>query len=121
MSKRKKKRLTPEPVYCPYCNQRAAFVNGKTVREKYHGNMYFCRRCDAYVGVIDGTATPVGRMAHAAFDPLWKYGRFKGYRNAAYSWLANQMGRPMDQTHIGMMDVPECQRVVAICKDARDY
>ena len=52
--------------------------------------------------------------AHASFDPLWKTGPFRGRRKAAYGWLAGQMGLPVEKTHIGMFDVPQCQEVIKI-------
>lgn len=71
--------------------------------------------------------TPKGRLAnaelrhwkiaaHAAFDPIWKYGKFKGKRNAAYSWLSEQMNLPREKTHIGMFDISDCKKVIEICK-----
>ncbi len=82
----------------------------------------------AYVGVHKGTDQPLGRLAnaelrywkkraHAAFDPLWKYGRFRGRRNAAYAWLAEKMGLPREKTHIGMFGVAECRRVIQIINE----
>ena len=51
---------------------------------------------------------------HAVFDPLWKYGRFRGHRNAAYAWLAQKMGLPVEKTHIGMFDVGQCRKAIEI-------
>lgn len=120
-------------VYCPYCGKLAEFVDSAEV---YHGRsygmIYLCRPCDAYVGCHeygDGDV-PKGRLAnaelrrwkiaaHDAFDPLWKYGPFKHRRNAAYAWLAEQMGLPKEKTHIGMFDVAECQQVIQICKERK--
>jgi len=89
--------------------------------------IYLCRPCNAYVGVHRGSNKPLGRLAnaelrqwkqaaHAAFDPLWKTGRFRGKRNGAYKWLAAQMGLPVEETHIGMFDVEKCKRVIQICE-----
>lgn len=114
-------------VYCPYCGRKAEYVDSKVVYGRSYGMIYLCRNCLAYVGVHKGTDRPLGRLAnaelrrwknaaHDAFDPLWKYGRFKGRRSAAYSWLASKMGLPIEQTHIGMFDVPECKQVIKICK-----
>lgn len=86
----------------------------------------------AYVGVHKGTDKPLGRLAnaelrywkraaHAAFDPLWKYGRFKGFRDVAYGWLAKRMGLPMELTHIGMFDVDQCKKVIQICQNERSF
>lgn len=79
----------------------------------------------AYVGCHKGTNKPLGRLAnaelrlwkrkaHAAFDPLWKYGVFKGRRKEAYRWLATVMRLPEEKAHIGMFDVAECKRLISI-------
>ena len=74
-------------VICDYCGTPADFVDSSVV---YHGHsfgmIYLCPRCGAYVGVHKGSDKPLGRLAnselrnwkkaaHAAFDPLWKYGK----------------------------------------------
>lgn len=121
-------------VICPYCGKRAEFVDSAEV---YHGRsygmIYLCRPCDAYVGCHGNGKgdSPKGRLAnaelrrwkiaaHDAFDSLWKYGPFKRRRNAAYAWLAEQMGLPKEETHIGMFDVAQCQQVIQICKNRNE-
>ncbi len=121
-------------VFCPYCGKRAEFVDSAEI---YHGRsygmIYLCRPCDAYVGCHGNGKgdAPKGRLAnaelrrwkiaaHNAFDPLWKYGSFRGRRNAAYAWLAEQMGLPKEQTHIGMFDVAQCQQVIQICNNHKN-
>lgn len=117
-------------VICPYCGERAEFVDSKIVYGKSYGKIYLCRKCLAYVGVHKGTDKPLGRLAnaelrywkkaaHAAFDPIWKYGRFRGYRNAAYGWLAGRMGLSVEETHIGMFDVAQCKKAIQICRKER--
>lgn len=113
-------------VYCPYCGNRAELVDSIVIyRVRSYGMIYLCRPCDAYVGTHRGTRRPLGRLAdkelrkwkknaHACFDPIWKHGRFKGKRNKAYSWLAEQMGLPVEETHIGMFDVSQCEKVIKI-------
>lgn len=112
-------------VYCDYCGRRAEFVDSKVVYGKSYGMIYVCRSCMAYVGVHKGTNKPLGRLAnaelrhwkkaaHIAFDPLWKYGRFRGHRNVAYGWLAQKMEIPVEKTHIGMFDVADCRRAIQI-------
>ena len=89
-----------------------------------------CLPCDAYVGCHkqgigygDGTR-PMGRLAkadlriakrkaHAAFDSVWKDGKM--YRRDAYAWLADAIGMPVDQTHIGEFDVGLCNDVIDAC------
>lgn len=115
-------------VYCDYCGKRAEFVDSKVVHGRSYGMIYLCRHCMAYVGVHKGSDKPLGRLAneelrywkkaaHATFDPLWKYGRFKGCRNAAYGWLAGKMELSREETHIGMLDVVNCKKAINIIKN----
>lgn len=119
-------------VYCDYCGRQAEYIDSKVIYGKSYGMIYLCRNCMAYVGVHKGTDKPLGRLAnaqlrywkkaaHAEFDPLWKYGKFKHRRNAAYAWLAEQMNLPVDKTHIGMFDVGQCKAVIQICRKERFY
>lgn len=118
-------------VYCPYCGRQAEFVDSKVIYGKSYGMMYLCRNCMAYVGVHKGTDRPLGRLAnaelrywkkaaHDAFDPLWKYGFFRGRRQDAYSWLAKKMNLPVEETHIGMFDVSQCKQVIKILGQGAD-
>ena len=115
-------------VYCDYCGRQAEYVDSKVVYGKSYGMMYLCRNCMAYVGVHKGTDKPLGRLAnaelrywkkraHAVFDPLWQRGRFRGHRNAAYGWLAQKMGLPVEQTQIGMFDVAQCRKAIHIIEN----
>lgn len=117
-------------IYCDYCHSLTEFVDSSEVYGTSYGMIYLCRPCNAYVGTHKGTDKPLGRLAnaelrrwkinaHNAFDPLWKYGKFRGRRNTAYAWLAEQMGLPVEKTHIGMFDVPQCRQVVEICQKER--
>lgn len=115
-------------VICDYCGRKAELVDSKIVYGKSYGKIYLCRHCMAYVGVHKGTDIPLGRLAnaelrywkkrtHYVFDPLWRKGPFKGHRNAAYGWLAQRMGLPVEQTHIGMFDVAQCKRAINIIQN----
>lgn len=124
-------------VMCDYCGRQTEYVDSAVVYGgRSYGMIYLCRRCNAYVGVHKGTDQPLGRLAnaelrrwksaaHAAFDPLWKHGIYRGNRRKAYKWLAKQMGIPEAHTHIGMFDVDKCKQVIMICqnylKGDRDY
>lgn len=64
--------------------------------------------------------------AHAAFDVLWR-AKWKRdlcdkheARGAGYRWLAEQLGIPAEQCHIGMFDVETCKRATAICRPYAD-
>ena len=117
-------------IYCDYCGRRTEYVDSSVIYGKSYGMIYLCRPCRAYVGVHKGSDKPLGRLAnaelrewkkraHDAFDPLWKCGRFRHRRNAAYAWLAEQMGLPKEETHIGMFDVPKCKQVIQIMFNER--
>lgn len=117
-----------QEVYCDYCGRQAEYVDSKAIYGKSYGMIYICRRCNAYVGVHDGTDIPLGRLAdsqlrywkkaaHSAFDPIWKYGRYRGRRDAAYRWLSRQMNLSPEETHIGMFTVEQCKEAVQICNE----
>lgn len=112
-------------VRCDYCGAKANFVDSSVIYGKSYGMIYLCPDCGAYVGVHKGTDKPLGRLAnselrrwkqnaHNVFDPLWRCGPFRGRRNAAYAWLAQQMGLPVEKTHIGMFDVAQCKEAINI-------
>lgn len=118
-------------VLCDYCGKPAQLVNGSMVYNgRYHGLIWLCSSCNAWVGVHKGTNKPLGRLAnadlrhwrreaHAAFDPMWR-GKEKRTRRWAYEWLAEEMRLPLKETHIGMFDVEQCKKAVKICKEAKN-
>lgn len=90
--------------------------------------IYVCIPCDAYVGVHKGTDKALGRLAdlelrhwkkeaHSHFDPIWKTGLLP--RAGAYVWLSNKMNLHIDLTHIGMMDVEQCKKVIELCNELK--
>lgn len=93
--------------------------------------IWLCHPCYAWVGVHKGTDEPLGRLAdselrywkrraHAEFDSRWRR-KEKRTRRAAYEWLAEEMGLPLEQTHIGMFDVEQCKKAIKICKEAKRH
>jgi len=119
-------------VTCPYCNQPAALVAGVAIYpyrpDLAHLSFWQCAPCGARVGCHKGTTQPLGRLAnaelrlakqqaHAAFDPLWRTPAFGETRNSAYNWLADRLGIPRADCHIGMFDVEQCRRVVEVCAE----
>lgn len=119
-------------VSCDYCGKPAELVSSATVYQgREYGPIWFCPDCNAWVGTHKGTDRPLGRLAnaelqqmkrkaHASFDPLWR-GKSAFTRKAAYEWLAEQMGLPKEQTHIGMFDVDQCRKVIRICREAKRH
>ena len=115
-------------IYCDYCGHRDELVDDAVIYGRSYGHTaYLCRNCGAYVGCHGRSDKPLGRLAnaqlrrwkmaaHAAFDPLWKRGPFRGRRRAAYAWLAEKMALPVEKTHIGMFDERQCQQVIEIIR-----
>lgn len=110
---------------CPYCQAASECVDGTVIYphrpDLAEKKFWRCAPCDAYVGCHDGTPEPFGRLAnaelrqaktkaHIAFDPIWRTGRMT--RSDAYRWLAEKLGISIDECHIGMFDVEQCEKVV---------
>jgi hypothetical protein len=104
---------------CPYDGSATKCLDSKS---QYHGRSYgpiwVCPKCGAYVGCHKGTTKALGRLAdkrlraakisaHAAFDMIWKSKKMK--RPEAYAWLALKLELPVSETHIGMMDLEQCE------------
>jgi len=133
---------------CPYCGSDVEFVNSTKVYRQDYGMIYLCTNyplCDARVGVHKGTNKPFGRMAnrelrnwkrktHMHFDPFWNYlldtnqlnkktnEPYKKHeaRNSVYDWLASELDIGINDCHIGMFDIEQCQKIIQICKDLYD-
>lgn len=112
---------------CKYCFKETTFVN--TV----FGHVYYCKPCEAWVGVHNGTTQSLGSVAnkelrewrikaHAHFDLLWikkmkveKCSKTKA-RKAGYAWLAKKLNLEVNNTHISWFEVDMCKKVIDICK-----
>lgn len=121
-------------VFCDYCGEYARLVTGRKIypqrRDLADKFFWECEPCRAHVGCHrDSDALPLGRfanaelraakrIAHAAFDPLWK--EFGMRRGDAYSWLAEQLGIPGAKCHIGMFDVDQCRQVQKVATDYKN-
>lgn len=114
-------------VMCPYCGTQAELITGEEVYphrpDLYDKRFYACDGCKARVGCHPNTTKPLGRLAddmlrkakmqaHTAFDPLWREGSMS--RKDAYAWLAEAMGVPNEECHMGMFDVEQCHKVVIL-------
>ena len=118
---------------CPYCKSKTEYIDSSFVYGKSYGMIYICKPCGAYCGVHKGTDDALGRLAnaelrqwkkeaHKYFDPLWRRKMEQGLskkkaRDSAYKWLSEQMGLDIELTHIGMMDIEQCRRVVGLCSE----
>lgn len=126
-------------VRCPYCDAHADLVTGLEVYPRRADlatrHFWLCRPCRAWVGCHANSRrhVPLGRLAnaelrsakqaaHAAFDRLWQAKMRRDRcnkgtaRRAAYRWLAERLEMDPARCHIGMMDVPDCRRVVEACR-----
>lgn len=125
---------------CPYCGKPSTLVTGAVVHphmpELADKPIWACMPCKAWVGCHPGGQMPLGRLAnaelrrakqeaHNLFDPLWKAKMRRDgcskreARGKAYAWLADQLGIPRENCHIGMFDAPTCRRVVDICRNPK--
>ena len=111
---------------CPYCGRAAVLEDSAKIYGKSYGLFWICRgfpECDAYVGTHKNSRAhaPLGRMAngklrewkvkaHDAFDGWWKREGVDRYR--AYGELAERMGIPRKDAHIGKFGVEQCRKVV---------
>lgn len=117
---------------CPYCFGPSERVTGKRIyphrRDLHHKTFYLCEPCGAWVGCHPGGDKALGRLAnaelraakqrvHAAFDPMWQGGHMG--RSQAYTWLAERLGIPKTDCHIGMFTLEQCSAAV-IFIESRD-
>jgi hypothetical protein len=111
--------MTP---YCQYCKQPAQLVGGDVIyphRPDLAGKKFWnCAPCGAYVGCHPGTTHQLGLLAkaelrtlksrvHAAFDPIWRSKQKR--RSEAYRWLAEGIGIPARECHVGMFTEDRCR------------
>lgn len=95
----------------------------KFSRNTGHNSYWYCPHCGASVGVHDDNPSrPMGvmaqrttrryrKIAHEAFDRLWQDGHMS--RNAAYSWLARQLG--VERANISSLTLDQLKSVVVVC------
>lgn len=133
LSPEKQLELIRSGKICPYCKKATKYVDSKIIyKTRSYGMVYFCKPCDAWVGVHKDTDNALGRLANAElreakklahfyFDKLWNAKILEGFskshaRGKAYKWLSEQLGIPGHETHIGWMDIELCKKVVDVCK-----
>lgn len=124
-----------QPVLCAECGSAAKCVGGRAIyphRPDLFVKHFWLCDCGAYCGCHGLTKKPLGtpagadlraarNAAHRVFDRLWqrKIERDgcskKQARDAGYAWLSQQMGLPIEQTHIAMFSVAQCAQVVSLC------
>lgn len=134
--KRKKKltKTTPRRLYCPHCGAPAII---RPASEIYNDpgrtdELYVCSNypaCKSYVRMHPGTRVPLGTLAngelrnlriraHRKFDQVWQSGIMD--RNNAYRWMADSLGIPLSDAHIGMFGEYRCKELIAKCEKVID-
>jgi hypothetical protein len=125
-----------QQVKCAYCDGHAHLVTGAVIyphRPDLASKKFWnCGPCKAYVGCHPISKhhktddVPLGRLAnaelrklkslaHAAFDPKWRFGGFT--RKEAYGILADRLGIKRKDCHIGMFDEKTCREVIEISQE----
>ena len=109
-------------IDCYYCQQPAKLVGGDVIYphrpDLASKRFHHCAPCGAYVGCHPGTTKPLGILAkaelralksrvHAAFDPIWRGKTMR--RSEAYRWLADGIGIPATECHVGMFSEERCK------------
>ena len=117
---------------CPDCGSDMILRQSKVAKS---GWFYGCVRYPACTSTHGAHAdgTPLGipansrtrdarRRAHAEFDRLWNSATSSGRKAArerAYKWLAETMGIPPAECHIGRFDFHQCEQVITLVRQVR--
>jgi len=111
-----------QTVICPYCSKEAKLVDSSVVYRRSYGMIWYCKPCDAYVGVHKNSKDhkPMGNLAnwelrswrmrvHEEFDKLWRSGKIE--RKEAYGLIQTLMNMTPAEAHIGKFNVEQCKRL----------
>lgn len=124
-NKKKRKGFNASTMRCPYCGAPVVYRSADGIYRNNKGAMlYVCSHypdCDSYVRVHTGTKLPVGSMAnrelralrrtaHFYFDQLYQSGLMT--KQEAYQWMANLIGAPLSQAHIGYLREYYCTQII---------
>lgn len=112
-------------VICDYCGKPAPLVDSTIVYGKSYGKIYYCARCGAWVSCYKNSDRPSGRLADAELRKCRKiaYAALRDFRRnsrkdkkQARKWLSKRLHIPCAETRIGLFDVEQCRRMIALCK-----
>lgn len=119
-------------VFCDLCGKKAR------LRRKRDKMIWYCAPCDASVGVNSNSPLnkPLGSladkelrywriMAHQAFDPLWQIKKHRRHikvnnRNEAYRWVSGYLLLKQHESHIAMLSLEQCKKMVKVCNLAQE-
>jgi hypothetical protein len=125
------KKIKYKNVLCQYCQEKAIVIQGKVIYGETHKlsdlEFYYCEPCAAWVGMHKHNKKPFGTLAnnelrrkraiaHKAFDVFWRGKENQAeVRKAEYAWLADVMGVAVEDCHIGMFNIEQCNKVITTC------
>lgn len=115
------------PTKCRYCGGDVVFTSNAEIygREYGNGKCYLCRNCRAYVGVHNGTKTPLGILAtpelrklkiqcHNLFDKKWSNST---ERKKCYKELADKLNIDVSECHFGYFDKEMLLKAIKILEN----
>ena len=121
----------PVPSICPNCGGAVELVNNCEIYGREYGDWPFAYRClektcNSYVGLHPKTDIPLGTLANKEtrvarsqakqmFLSVWEVNSLDS-KNSAYRWLAEKIGIDPPQCHFGWFGIPQCNRVIEVCK-----
>lgn len=130
--------LIASEMACPYCGGRVNYASNGIIYGRPFGDgfVYVCANfpeCDSYVGAHGDKADksqrykPFGTLAnkplreirrsvHAMIDPYHRLKIMK--RREIYRVIAGLLKLPASKTHVGMLDVDQCKKVLSGFHDA---
>lgn len=131
---RKKKKLKPAEIWCPYCGRKAvlrsaSYIYGENCIQPQKP-VYVCsgypEHCDAYVGAHEHNLKPMGTMAngelrhlrieaHHALNAITNAGYMT--KKGLYIWLANKMNLHEKDMHIAQFSFYRCGESIRICDE----
>lgn len=126
MKKSKKKRTDFSNMRCPYCGSTVVYKSGKEMFKSCPEgvNYYVCTNypeCDTFIKTMPNSNKPIGtlankelrmlrRDAHSYFNQLYLSGAMS--KEEAYLWLANTLGCPKREAHIGQLREYSCKLII---------
>ncbi len=129
-SLRRVRNPVPPPTTCRYCAGPVHLVNNAEIYGREYGKWpyaYWCRPCNAYVGLHPGTDIPLGTLANKELRKLRNENkdlfhevveRFGLSRDEGYENLSRKLGIPHAECHFGWFDEDRCRQAGEICRTA---
>jgi len=118
--------------YCPYCKCQTELVESSVIHQENHGLIFYCRKCDASVGTVDGDRSlgclakkplrDLRRYCHKVIEELVEkkvsFGKIKQRtaRIRMYKWIAGLLNITKLECHVAYWNEAQCKKVIEECK-----